>query len=141
MKNCFLAMCIFVLTTCTINAQSIVGKWKTIDDSTGKEKSIVEIFEKEGVYFGKVKKLINPSTPNPKCDNCTGDQKGKPIEGMIIIKGLTKKGEEYTGGKITDPQSGKEYKCTITLDGKKLNVRGYVGFSLIGRTQTWLKAE
>ncbi|MDR0229645.1 MAG: DUF2147 domain-containing protein [Flavobacteriaceae bacterium] len=141
MKNCFLAMCIFVLTTCTINAQSIVGKWKTIDDSTGKEKSIVEIFEKEGVYFGKVKKLINPSTPNPKCDNCTGDQKGKPIEGMVIIKGLTKKGEEYTGGKITDPQSGKEYKCTITLDGKKLNVRGYVGFSLIGRTQTWLKAE
>jgi uncharacterized protein (DUF2147 family) len=134
-------MCIFVLTTCTINAQSIVGKWKTIDDSTGKEKSIVEIFEKEGVYFGKVKKLINPSTPNPKCDNCTGDQKGKPIEGMVIIKGLTKKGEEYTGGKITDPQSGKEYKCTITLDGKKLNVRGYVGFSLIGRTQTWLKAE
>lgn len=142
MRNSFLVFCLFLVATCTLQAQSIVGKWKTIDDSTGKAKSIVEIFEKEGRYFGKVQKLIDPSKQDPKCDNCKGDQKGKPIVGLVIIKGLERNGDEYSNGKITDPESGKEYKCSIKRDGvDKLNVRGYVGISLIGRTQTWYKVN
>lgn len=142
MRNFLTTIVLVLAVSLSAHAQSIVGKWKTIDDSTGKEKSIVEIYEKDGKYYGQIKKLLNPSKPNPKCDNCEGDEKGKPIEGLVIIKDLQKKGNEYTGGKITDPESGKQYKCTVKLNGKdKLDVRGYIGLSLIGRTQTWKKAD
>jgi len=124
----------------TMQAQSIVGKWKTFDDQTGDAKSIVEISEKGGKYQGKVIEILNPAKKDSKCDKCPGTDKGKPIEGLVIIRNLTKKGEEYTGGTIIDPQSGKEYKCSIKPNGAtKLEVRGYVGISLIGRTQTWTK--
>lgn len=119
----------------------IEGKWKTIDDETGKAKSYVEIFKKsDGKYYGKVVQLlIKPEDPN--CTGCKDDRKGKPILGMEVIRGLSKDGNEFTGGTITDPKNGKTYKCTVTRDGDKLNVRGYMGISLIGRTQTWQKAD
>ncbi|WP_374329205.1 DUF2147 domain-containing protein [Soonwooa sp.] len=119
----------------------IEGKWKTIDDETGKAKSYVEIFKKsDGKYYGKVVQLlIKPSDPN--CTGCKDDRKGKPILGMEVIRGLSKDGNEFTGGTITDPKNGKTYKCTVTKDGDKLNVRGYMGISLIGRTQTWHKVD
>lgn len=140
MKNFLTALVLVLAVSISAQAQSIVGKWKTIDDNTGKEKSIIEIYEKGGKYYGKVTKLLNPSKADPKCDNCTGTDKGKPIVGLVIIKDLEKKGNEYSGGKITDPESGKEYKCTVKLNGAdKLDVRGYVGISLLGRTQTWQK--
>ncbi|WP_430611896.1 DUF2147 domain-containing protein [Flavobacterium sp. JP2137] len=142
MKKTVLVLFVMLLgSMATLQAQSVVGKWKTIDDATGKEKSIIEITEKDGEYFGKIIKLINPTVENPKCDKCPSPDKGKPILGLTIIKGLVKKGQEYTNGKILDPQSGKEYKCTIKLNGSnKLDVRGYVGISLMGRTQTWVRA-
>lgn len=119
----------------------IEGKWKTIDDETGKAKSYVEIFKKsDGKYYGKVAQLlIKPTDPN--CTGCKDDRKGKPILGMEVIRGLSKDGNEFTGGTITDPKNGKTYKCTITKDGDKLNVRGYMGISLIGRTQVWQKVD
>lgn len=121
----------------------IEGKWKTIDDETKKPKSVVEIFKKEdGKYYGKVAQLlIKPEDPN--CSKCKDDRKGKPILGMEVIRGLKKSddGKEYTGGTITDPKNGKEYKCTITRDGNNINVRGYMGFSLLGRTQVWQKVD
>ncbi|MEN4759204.1 DUF2147 domain-containing protein [Chryseobacterium sp. C39-AII1] len=118
----------------------IEGKWKTIDDETKQAKSIVEIYKKGDQYFGKISQLlIKPSNPN--CTECKDDRKGKPILGMEIIRGLKKDGDEFTGGTITDPKSGKTYKCTITRNGDKLNVRGYVGISLMGRSQTWEKAN
>lgn len=124
-----------------IHAQSVLGKWKTIDDKTGVEKSIVEIFEKDGKYFGKVLKILNPEKADGICDKCPGADKGKPIQGLVIIKDLKKDGDQLSGGKIIDPESGKEYKCSIKLNGKdKLDVRGYIGISLMGRTQTWIKA-
>lgn len=119
----------------------IEGKWKTIDDETGKEKSIVEIFKKsDGKYYGKVSQLLQKPANN-NCVACKDDRKNKPILGLEIIRGLVKDGDEFTNGTITDPKNGKVYKCTITKDGDKLNVRGYVGFSLIGRTQTWQKVK
>lgn len=140
MKN-LMAMILFLVGGLFLTqAQSIVGKWKTVDDQTGEAKSIVEITEKNGKFAGKVIEILNPAKKNSKCDNCSGEDKGKPIEGLVIIKNLEKKGEEYTGGKIIDPQSGKEYKCSIKPNGStKLEVRGYIGISLIGRTQTWTK--
>ncbi|CAM2896939.1 DUF2147 domain-containing protein [Chryseobacterium flavum] len=119
----------------------IEGKWKTIDDETKQAKSIVEIFKKsDGKYYGKVSQLlIKPADPN--CTACKDDRKGKPILGLEIIRGLKKEGDEFTGGSITDPKTGKTYKCTITKDGNKLNVRGYLGLSLLGRTQVWEKAN
>ncbi len=119
----------------------IEGKWKTIDDETGQAKSVVEIFKKSnGQYYGKISQLLD-KPENDNCIKCSDDRKNKPLVGLEIIRGLKKSGDEFTGGTITDPKSGKTYKCTITRSGDKLNVRGYVGFSLIGRTQTWHKAK
>ena len=125
----------------TLSYAQIEGKWKTIDDETGQEKSIVEIFKKsDGKYYGKVTQLlIKPANPN--CVDCKDDRKNKPILGMEVVRGLKKDGNEFTGGTITDPKTGKTYKCTITRSGDKLNVRGYIGFSLIGRNQTWHKLK
>lgn len=129
---------VFVLGVVTVSAQSVTGKWKTFDDKTGDAKSIVEITEKDGKIYGRIIEILNPEKKNDKCTNCPDQDKNKPLLGLTIIKGLKKDGKEYTDGKILDPSSGKLYKCTITLDGKdKLKVRGYIGFSAIGRTQTW----
>ena len=125
----------------TLSYAQIEGKWKTIDDETGQEKSIVEIFKKsDGKYYGKVTQLlIKPANAN--CVDCKDDRKNIPILGMEVVRGLKKDGNEFTGGTITDPKTGKTYKCTITRSGDKLNVRGYIGFSLIGRNQTWHKLK
>ncbi|MFA5298697.1 MAG: DUF2147 domain-containing protein [Lutibacter sp.] len=121
-------------------SQSIVGKWKTIDDETGKEKSIVEIYQSNGKVYAKVLQLLTKGEENKVCENCKGANKNKPIKGMMIIDGLTKDGNEWSGGKILDPKTGKEYKCYIALESPdKLKVRGYIGFALLGRTQYWHK--
>ena len=119
-------------------SQSVVGKWKTIDDETGKAISVVEIYEEGGKIYGKVHDIIDPKDRNKICSNCTGEDKDKPIMGLTVIKGLVKDGAEYNSGKILDPKYGRLYKCFITLESKdKLKVRGYIGISLFGRTQYW----
>jgi uncharacterized protein (DUF2147 family) len=125
----------------TLSFAQIEGKWKTIDDETGKPKSIVEIWKKsDGKYYGKVIQLLQkPETET--CVKCTDDRKDKPILGIEVIRGLKKDGDEFNGGTITDPKNGKTYKCTIKKDGNNLNVRGYIGFSFIGRSQTWQKTD
>jgi len=123
-------------------SQTIFGKWKTIDDETGKEKGIVEIYEKSGKVFGKIIDILDIEHKHNKCEKCEGEDKNKPILGLIILKGLIKDGDIYTGGKITDPKNGKSYHCKITLDGKdKLIVRGYIGIPLFGRSQTWIRLK
>lgn len=119
------------------------GTWKTIDDETGKPKSIVELWEDKGELKGRIVKLLNPSEPNPVCDECSGSKKNKPIEGLEFVWGLKKDDDIWTGGKILDPANGKEYKANIEVvdGGNKLEVRGYIGFALIGRTQVWVKAD
>ena len=137
-KNTLLV--IVLLFSITINAQSILGQWKTIDDETGKEKSIVEIYQVEGKIYAKINKLLTKGDENKICENCEGANKNKPIKGMVIINGLTKDGDEWNGAKILDPKTGKEYKCYIALENPdKLKVRGYIGFALLGRTQYWHK--
>ncbi len=140
-KAIFTILLVAIAGIFSVNAQ-VTGKWKTIDDETGQAKSIVEIYEQNGKIYGKVIEILNPAKKNAKCTKCKGDDKDKPIDGLVIIKGLTKDGNEYTDGDILDPNKGKLYSCTIKLDGNdKLNVRGYVGFSLLGRTQVWQRVK
>lgn len=121
-------------------SQTIIGKWKTIDDITGKEKGIVEIYESHGKIFGKIIEIFESDHRNRRCDMCSGEDKNKPYLGLIIIKGMLKAGDVYEGGEILDPKIGKLYRCKMTLKGKeKLIVRGYIGIPLFGRTQTWIK--
>lgn len=118
----------------------ITGKWKTIDDKTGAAKSIVEITESQGVYSGKVVEILNPARKHATCEKCAGADKGKKVLGLKIINGLKwdKDKQELTGGTILDPESGKVYKCLIKRKGPNtIEVRGYLGISLIGRSQTW----
>jgi uncharacterized protein (DUF2147 family) len=123
---------------------SPVGKWKTIDDKTGKEKSIVEITESGGALTGKVVQVLNSEKgPNPLCEACTGERKDKPVTGMIIMWGLHKDDDVWDGGSILDPNNGKTYsvKLTPTDGGSKLQVRGFIGWSLLGRTQVWSRVQ
>jgi uncharacterized protein (DUF2147 family) len=124
-------------------AQSVTGKWKTIDDETGNPKSIVEIVERDGKLYGKVTKLFRkPSEEqDPVCDECDADDPryNKKIIGMEILTDLSADGEEYAGGQILDPKNGRVYRCRIWLNDEKLRVRGYWG--PIFRTQTWLRAQ
>lgn len=131
-----LLFCITVMTS--MQSQSVIGKWKTIDDATGEAKSIVEVFSKSGKIYAKVVDILDPATKNNLCKQCSGEDKNKPILGLTIIKGLSKDGSEYNSGEILDPKNGKLYKCALSLESKdKLKVRGYIGFSLLGRTQYW----
>jgi uncharacterized protein (DUF2147 family) len=123
-------------------SQTILGKWTTIDDETNIEKSVVEIYESGGKIYGKVVEIKEAEHRNKKCTNCTGVDKDKPILGLVIIKNLSKDGDVYDGGTITDPKNGKVYRFKMYLDGQdKLVVRGYIGFSLFGRSQTWIRTK
>lgn len=136
--------CTLLFFVLIFNAQSqiVIGKWKTIDDVTGQAKSIVEIYEKSGKIFGKVIEIFDKEHKNNVCSDCSGEDKNKPILGMTIIKGLSKEGNTYSDGKILDPKNGSLYKCSITLEEKdKLKVRGYIGISLLGRTQFWFRVK
>ena len=124
-----------------LSGQSIAGKWKTIDDETGKAKSIVEIYMKNGKAYGKIIKLFrNPSQEqNPICDKCTDNRKNQKVIGMTIISAMEKDGDEWEDGEILDPNNGKIYNCKLWVEDGKLQVRGYVAFFY--RTQTWLKVN
>jgi uncharacterized protein (DUF2147 family) len=124
-----------------LSGQSIAGKWKTIDDETGKAKSIVEIYIENGKAYGKIIKLFrNPSQEqNPICDKCTDNRKNQKVIGMTIISAMEKDGDEWEDGEILDPNNGKIYNCKLWVEDGKLQVRGYVAFFY--RTQTWLKVN
>ena len=123
---------------------SPIGLWKTIDDATGKPRSLIRISDKNGELIATFEKGLLPSdSPNDVCEQCTGERKGKPLIGMVIMDGMKAKGDTFEGGHILDPDNGEIYKCKIKLDstGKQLEVRGFIGISLIGRSQIWVREE
>jgi len=134
-----------LISTLAAAAENPVGLWRTIDDKSGKEKSLVRVTESNGQLQITVEKLFREpgEDPNPLCDKCPGEKKNKPVIGMQIGNGLKKDGDVWSGGEILDPQNGKTYKCKVWLEdkGKKLNVRGFIGVSVLGRTQVWLREE
>tara|TARA_R110002072_G_scaffold25580_1_gene85830 strand:+ start:255 stop:689 length:435 start_codon:yes stop_codon:yes gene_type:complete len=120
---------------------SPIGKWKTVDDNTGKTKSVVEITERNGKAYGKILELFDPPKPNPVCEECDEDDPRymKPVKGMEIIQDMVRDGKEWVDGKIMDPENGKVYRCKLWVENGKLRVRGYIAF--LYRTQTWLPAD
>jgi uncharacterized protein (DUF2147 family) len=122
------------------------GLWRTIDDKTGKERSIIRIVDNNGVYEGQVEKILNrqpDDDPEHRCRKCEGERKDKPIIGMTVLWGLKKDGDHWSGGEILDPKNGKIYRARMKLvdGGRKLEVRGFIGISLLGRSQTWLREQ
>ena len=136
-----------VLTSLAAWAQesSPVGLWKNIDDKTGKPKALIRITEGNGELKGAIEKLFREAgeEQNPICKKCEGALKDQPIIGMTILSGMKHDGDEFNGGKILDPVNGKLYKSRMTLaeGGKKLNVRGYIGTPMLGRTQVWVREQ
>jgi len=125
----------------TVTFTDIIGIWQSIDDKTGQAKSLIEISVIDGVYSGKILKVLNSDQTNPICNKCKGEKANQPIEGMTIIDNVKKIKDYWGEGTILDPKNGKTYKVKFTLieDGNKLNVRGFVGIPTLGRTQVWLR--
>ena len=130
-----------VLTSSLISAQSILGKWRTVDGQTGEEKSIVEIFEREGKVFGKIVEILNPVNENAVCEKCEGQEKNRPVLGLELIKNMVKDGNYFKHGTIFDPEHGKKFRCRLKLtnDPNILQVRGYVAF--LYATQYWIREK
>jgi uncharacterized protein (DUF2147 family) len=140
----FAALC---LAHALAGAQSSpTGLWKTVDDETRKEKSVVRIIEEGGVLSGTIDKLLDPARQDARCEKCAPPLKDKPVLGMVILRNVVQDANDkslWSGGEILDPANGKSYKVRLKpVDGgKALEVRGYIGMPLLGRTQVWTRAE
>ena len=144
MKKSFKFLYIVLLVTASsvfANNNAVIGQWQTIDDVTGKPKSIINIYDQDGKIYGKITRLFRSAgeDQDPICVKCTDERKNKKVIGMIVIKDLKKRGNQWSGGTILDPKNGKIYRCKIWLDEGKLRVRGYLG--IFFRTQTWHKVK
>lgn len=136
-------------TTTAGTTASPVGMWRQIDDETGRARSIIEIYQHDDELRGRIVEILQPGDKAKRnsagkviCTTCEGDRHNQPVEGMVILKGLKKDGEEWKGGTIFDPSRGKQYNAKMELvSPDRLEVRGYIGFSFVGRTQTWHRAK
>ena len=132
---------VFIIACTFLSAQSPVGKWKTIDDKTGIEKSIIEIVEEDGVYRAIVSEILEEQYrgQNLLCEPCKGHKKNTPVVGLEIMWDMKKTGNNsWSGGKIMDPENGKTYGCKFSCkDQNTLKVRGFLGFAALGRNQYW----
>ncbi len=124
---------------------SPVGRWKVVSDQTNKPVAIMKVFEQDGQYGGFIEQILDPpqDAEASTCERCPGALKGQPIEGLVIMHGLKRSGDQFSGGQILDPDSGNYYRVKLTVgpEGQTLKVRGYLGISLLGRTQTWYRVE
>jgi uncharacterized protein (DUF2147 family) len=131
-------------TVALAQSASPVGLWQTIDDKTGQPKAVVQIQQESGTLAGKiVQGLGDNDKPDRRCTACTDSRKDQLMRGMTIISGMKPDGDGWDGGQILDPENGKLYKCKMHLEdgGQKLIVRGYIGVSLLGRSQTWIRQQ
>lgn len=146
MKRTLVALSLSLSAAAALAQATPVGLWKTIDDETKKEKSLVRITEADGALTGKVEKLLDPTRQDAKCDKCSDERKDQPVLGMTLVTGVKKNTESeglWDGGTILDPNNGKVYKVRLMPrdGGKQLDVRGFIGMPLLGRTQTWIRVE
>jgi uncharacterized protein (DUF2147 family) len=118
---------------------SPIGRWKTFDDKSGEARGIVRIYEQDGKFFGRLEQSFTPDAESRVCSVCTDERKNQPIIGLMIIRNVKLENGEYGGGDILDPDTGSVYRCKFHLEqgGTRLAVRGFIGFSLLGRSQTW----
>lgn len=135
----FLYIAILFALSGTLAGQDVAGRWVTMDDVTGKKRSVVEISVVNGKASGTIIQLFRaPSEEqDPVCKECTDDRKGRKVVGLDIIRGMVKQDDEWTAGTILDPQNGKVYDCKLWIENGSLKVRGYIAFFY--RTQTWIR--
>jgi uncharacterized protein (DUF2147 family) len=121
----------------------VTGRWETIDDNTHQPAGIVQTWVEKGKLYGRIEKILKKDAPpDAKCDKCSGYFKDKPIVGLVFMWGLSQDGDEWNGGQILDPENGSTYRCKVQMNGTdKLDVRGFIGISLFGRTQTWNRVK
>ncbi len=142
MKKSSICIALCVVFSLFAEGQSIFGKWKSIDATTGETEAIISIYKENDMAYAKIIDILNPADKEKICIYCKGNRKNKPILGMIILDGLKENGDEWSGGKIVDPKNGNVYKCYIKLkDNTTLKLRGYIGISLFGRTEYWKRVE
>jgi len=145
MKRAITAGVLALAASVALAQSTPAGVWKTIDDETKVEKSLIRIIDSGGVYTGKIEKILTDK-PDAKCVECTDERKDQPVQGMTILRDIKPDADDkatWVGGDILDPNNGKVYKVRLKLAeaGKKLEVRGYIGTPLLGRTQTWLRVQ
>lgn len=139
MKN--IIYILILINSINIFSQDIVGKWKTIDDKRNTTTSIMEIYKENDTYLGKILLILDDENKDI-CKNCKGKYHNKSLKNLVILKGLKKQEGIYKNGKITDPEDAKSYSCYVELlKPNKLKIRGYIGFSLFGRTQYWYRVS
>jgi uncharacterized protein (DUF2147 family) len=137
------AVVLFAGSSTPLRAQepSAVGLWEQVDERSGRAESWFKITERNGIYEGAIVKIFPKpgDDENWVCDKCEGAEKGAPVLGLKLIKGMRRNGMGYENGTIMDPRDGSVYRALMTLspDGQHLEVRGYLGISLFGRSQTW----
>lgn len=147
LKKLVIFMCTLYMTNIyALNAESPVGYWKTIDDVTHQPKSIIQIYANgDETLNGKVIRIFPNAgeDQNKVCDACKGDKHNQKIVGMVILHGMKESGNKWEGGEILDPKNGKTYRCTFKLiqNGASLEVRGYMGIAVFGRTQIWQRVK
>ena len=146
MKRTAIALSLGLACAASFAQMTPVGLWKSVSDKDGSVTAEIRVIETAGVFSGKIERDLGPKAkPEDKCTDCKDDRKDQPIAGLEIIRGVKKAdGKDYwDGGTIVDPNGGTVYRVKLTpVDGgKKLEVRGYVGTPLFGRTQTWLRAQ
>lgn len=137
----FLLFSIFFCLSIVLHAQSILGEWETFDDKTKEKKGLVLIYKEGNTYSGKIVETYTGEN-NEVCEKCKGEKANKPIIGLKIIQDLIEEDDTFQQGTILDPENGEEYKCYLELVSEnKLKVRGYIGVSLFGRTQYWIRKQ
>lgn len=138
-----------VALSCAVMASAFgqatpTGLWRTVDDvEPGRQKVLIRIVEADGVYSGRVEKVLDPRLVGKRCEKCTGGRANQPLEGLQVLTGMHKDGGKFGGGDVVDPEGGGTYRCQMQLstDGRHLEVRGYIGIALLGRTQVWERVE
>ena len=133
------------LLSTSVFAVSLNGtQWQTIDDKTGEKKAVIQLTESGGKVSGKIIKVLNKEKADALCTKCPGSLKNKPGEGLQILSGLKADGNnQWSDGKLVDPESGKTYsgKLTLSDNGQSLKLRGFVGTPVFGRSQTWQRIK
>jgi uncharacterized protein (DUF2147 family) len=134
---------VFALGAAALPHDSPTGLWRTIDDKTHKPRGLIRIYEHDGALYGRIEASLDPAETKEFCDKCPGELRHKPMIGLVIMRGMKKHGNGYSGGEILDPDTGWTYQCRMMLEenGWRLVVRGYIGLSIVGRSQVWLRAE